>query len=58
MDIAELKALIQRSKRLEEAEDIVQELRDIQNGCPLPTWQEQFDAINARADAFLAERGT
>jgi hypothetical protein len=50
-------AFVRRTEQAEadrdEAADIIQELRDIQNGCPLPTWQEQFDAINKRADDFL-----
>ena len=33
--------------------DTIQNLRDIQNGCPLPKYQMSFDAINACADGVI-----
>ena len=33
--------------------DTIQELRDVQNGCPLPDYQEMFDAANEQADEML-----
>lgn len=49
-------ALEAAEARLAKAADIIQGLRDIQKGCPLGTWREEFDTINAEADAFLAEQ--
>jgi len=33
--------------------DTMQELRDVQNGCPLPEYQEMFDGANEQADELL-----
>jgi len=33
--------------------DTIQELLDVQNGCPLPKYQEMFDAANEQADEML-----
>ena len=33
--------------------DTIQELLDVQNGCPLPKYQEMFDAANVQADEML-----
>ncbi len=48
------------SARLEKAEEankeaveIIQWLRDLQNGCPLPKYEKDFNEQNARADKFL-----
>ena len=33
--------------------DTIQELLDVQNGCPLPDYQEMFDAANEQAHELL-----
>ena len=33
--------------------DTIQGLLDVQNGCPLPKYQEMFDAANVQADEML-----
>jgi len=37
----------------EELFEIIEGLLDVQNGCPLPKYQRDFDAVNARAAAAL-----
>lgn len=38
-----------------QAREIIQGLLDVQNGCPLPKYQHDFDRINATAVAFLGK---
>lgn len=38
---------------IREARAIIEELLAVQNGCPLPKYQEDFDQVNALAREFL-----
>lgn len=39
---------------LREAIFLIEMLQSVQNGCPLATYQRDFDEANRRADAFIA----
>lgn len=50
-----LRTLRHKERALIEALDIIQWLMDLQNGCPLPSFERNFERENKRAREFLAQ---
>jgi hypothetical protein len=46
-----------REAMIKELREVIGCLMDVQNGCPLPKYQRDFDAANERALAALAAAG-